>query len=166
MNDHKKILVRNELNVLEGTNKLNIIILAGILFLSFVGLGHSVGGLKYLAKRMDNPFTKWVNLPVNAADYSQSDALQRYFTPKNIRDTFLLDTIRGYKRDAYRFVSPDGKKLQFKRTRTIDLEEALLQEIIKPSNLVFSHIKKNIEAEFGHCWLIVKESALSELGYK
>ena len=165
MNDQKKILVRNELKVLEGRNKINVMILAGILLLSFIGLGHSIGGLKYLSKRMDNPFTKWVNLPINSAFYDESSDLQRYFASKEIRDTFMLDTIRGYKRDAYRFVSPDGSKIQFKRTRTIDLEEDLLQEIIKPTNLIHSHISDDIESQFGHCWLIVKESVLDELGY-
>ena len=165
MNDQKKLLVRNELKVLEGHNKMNILILAGILLLSFIGLGHSIGGLKYLRMRMDNPFTKWVNLPINSAFYDESRDLQHYFTSKEIRDTFMLDTIRGYKRDAYRFVSPDGSKIQFKRTRTIDTEEDLLQEIIKPSNLTHSHISDDIESQFGHCWLIVKESVLDELGY-
>ncbi|MBK9043466.1 MAG: hypothetical protein IPN97_09805 [Saprospiraceae bacterium] len=165
MNDQKKILVSNELKVLEGRNKINILILAGILLLSFIGLGHSIGGLKYLSKRMDNPFTKWVNLPINSAFYNESNDLQRYFASKEIRDTFMLDTIRGYKRDAYRFVSPDGSKVQFKRTRTIDMGEDLLQEIIKPSNLANSHISGDIESQFGHCWLIVKESVLNELGF-
>lgn len=165
MSDQKKILFKNEIKVLEGPRKINIFILAGILLLSFIGLGHSVGGLKYLGKRMDNPFTKWVNLPVNTAESGQRDALLKYFASQSLRDSFLLDTIRGYKRDAYKFVSPDGKKSQFKRTRTVDVEEDLLKEIIKPSNLLYSNIKEDITSEYGHCWLIVKEEALSQLGF-
>ncbi len=86
MNDQKRILVQNESKVLEGHKKINTLILAGILLLSFIGLGHSVGGLKELRKRMDNPFTKWVNLPISTSDYKASEDLQKFFMPKNLHD--------------------------------------------------------------------------------
>lgn len=163
MKDQKKILIKNESKILEGPAKLNTFILAGILLLSFIGLGHSVGGLKELRKRMDNPFTKWVNLPIQSSDSKASQDLQKFFTSQNIRDSFFIDTIRGYNRDAYTFVSHDEKKMQYKRSRTIDPEEQLLTEILKPSNVISSKIKKNLIDEFGQCWMIVKKESLEQL---
>lgn len=163
LNDQKRILVQNESKVLEGHKKMNTLILAGILLLSFIGLGHSVGGLKELRKRMNNPFTNWVHLPISTSDYKTSEDLQKFFAPKNVRDSFLIDTIRGYKRDAYRFISHDGNIMQYKRSRTIDPEEQLLIEILKPSNVILSKIKENLTDEFGQCWIIVKKESLEQL---
>jgi len=166
MSDQQKILIKNEIKVLKGKHNINIYILAGILLLSFVGLGHSVGGLKYLAKRMDNPFTKWVNLTIPADQENQDKSLelQKYFESQTVRDSFLLDTIRGYKRDAYKFGFWEGKQSQFKRTRTIDPEEQLLKEILKPSNVLFSRIEQEI-SDMDPCWMIIKSEALKDLEY-
>jgi len=160
MKDQKKILINNETKVLEGRNKINTIILAGILLLSFIGLGHSVGGLKDLQKSMDNPYTKWVNLAIPSTDYKNSNELQNYFQSKRIRDSFFIDTIHGYKRDSYRFVSLDGKKVQYKRSRTIDPGEQLLEEILKPTNMIWNSLKGGLIGDMGNCWIIAtKEMA-------
>jgi hypothetical protein len=163
--DQRKVLVTNELKILEGKSKINIFILSGILLLTFIGLGHSLGGLKYLKKRMDNPFTKWVNLSINSSEYAQSDLLQKQFIDKGLRDSLLIDTIRGYKRDAYRLVFQDGINTQFKRSRTIEPEEPLMTEILKKDNIIISNIKENLIDQYGQCWIIIKKEALNDLGF-
>lgn len=162
---HHPILIKNELKILEGKNKRNIWILSLIIAVAFIGLGHSLGGLKHLKKRMDNPFTKWVNLPVSKNEYENSAQLQREFEEKSLKDSFFLDNIKGYKRDFYTIADKSGKKTFQCIARTIDPQEQLLEEIIKPSNLVFAGFQSIDEINApNECWVIIKQEALEKIG--
>ncbi len=161
--DRRRILIKSELRVLQGEGMRNIWILVSILTLTFIGLGHSIGGLKNLEKRMNNPFTRWVNLPINSSQFDISQQMQRDFESKSLRDSFLLDTLSGYKRDFIRIVDGGGEKSYSLLTRTIQTQEPLLMEILKPSN-VHSMSKE----DFSHweeepCWVIVKREVLELL---
>lgn len=164
---HRHILFKNELAILEGKNKRNIWILALIISIAFIGLGHSLGGLRHLKKRMDNPFTKWVNLPVSKNEYESSANLQKVFENETLKDSFFLENIKGYKRDFYTIADKEGKKTYQFVARTIDPQEQLLQEIIKPSNLIYASFQSFEDIETSQaCWVIVKKEMLEKLNFQ
>jgi hypothetical protein len=161
--DRRRILIKSELSVLQGERMRNIWILVCFLTLTFIGLGHSVGGVKNLEKRMNNPFTRWVNLPINSSQFDISEKMQKEFQSKSLRDSFLLDTLSGYKRDFIRVVEHSGEKSYSMLTRTIQSQEPLFKEILKPSNLHAMNTEESLHWEEEPCWVIVKREVLELL---
>jgi hypothetical protein len=167
ISSQKRIFDRNELGVLQGKRAINSLILTIIIAVSLIGLGHSIGGLKDLEKRMDNPFTNWVNIPVRVGSQAQATAsdLGERFSNKSLRDSFFIDTIRGYRREFYTVSKPGLSGYQFRTARTIERDEPLLYEILKPSNVVYQH--PDIQEYLAHDnhWLIVREETLQKMGF-
>ncbi len=165
--DQRALFVRNELKVLQGNKRINVWVLSLILFITFVGLGHSVGGLQNLKERMDNPFTLWVNLPVPArADYYQkAESMVRHFADPTTRDSFLLDTIIGYNRDFLEVQSFDQRRKYNLMGRSIQPEESLVAAILKNDNIKRKHSDYETMLSSENSWLIVKQESLEALGF-
>jgi hypothetical protein len=76
-NDYLRLFIRRESLVVLGHRFVNLWILAVMLSLTFLAISFSNASLSFLRQKMDDPFTNWVNLPVE----SDNDLfrLQQYF---------------------------------------------------------------------------------------
>ena len=80
--DFELIFFSNEYKALAGNNLRTILALFTILFFTFLALGFAIGSLENLEKKMDNPFTNWVALPIFDGTVSHQS-----------RDIVLLDAL-------------------------------------------------------------------------
>lgn len=163
MKDANNVLRNSELNQLKGKNNINLKVLILFITLTLLGFGHSIGGVLDLKKRMDNPFTRWVNLPIpsSADDFKKAEEMLQYLSQENIKNSFFLDTILGYRRDFLRFTDRKGIRDYFATVRTIDPEESLLDEILKKNNI----IKDHRESIYEDCWIIIKQDFAEKLNF-
>lgn len=161
-NHFEKLFFLNEFNDLTGKSRKSIVALSLILALTISALGYAIGGLEYLKERMDNPFTNWVNLPIPNSYKSKVNKLDVYFEDQANLDSFALRNITKYKIESKEsFNLEDGLAYPLK-TRTVGVEEDILKEILKGSNVVSGYRYRGGDLDFPKCGVIIKEQALRD----
>lgn len=162
MKEALKILRKNELKELSGIKNVNLWVFISILSLTLIGLGHSIGGIKDLSVRMNNPFTNWVNLPIpsNKEDFEKSVQVIEEFNAPSAKARYALDTIIGYKRGFLKLSSFDSKENYYATIRTVSPNEALLSEVLNNS---LSTGEPDISEN--DCWIVLKDDFIRTLGY-
>lgn len=164
-NDFKRLFLYNEFNDLTGKSRKGIIALAVILALTFSALGFSIGGIKYLKNKMDDPFTNWVNMNVKASYRDKIPAVKHFFEKKEIRDSFHLDNISDYVIEFFEFYNLETNGIFNKKIRTIDPDTRLIKEILSEKNdnvIAGFEYKDGEDFEFPQCAIVMKESAIRE----
>ncbi len=165
--DFQNLFIFNEYDELIGKSKSGIITLSIILTITFLALGYSIGGINYLKEKMDDPFTNWVNLEVKNSYERHIPYIQQEFENDSLRSSYFLNNIRGYRRDFFKFINIYNREVYNKKLRSIDLDDNLLHEILKPANVVsgYSYSSETIN-DIEQCGLIIKRSTLEDLGYE
>lgn len=167
--DFQKLFFQNEYNSLRGETSRSTLTLALILFLTLMALSFAVGSLEYLGKRMDNPFTNWVNLPISPDIEDVIPEVKDYFEDQDNRDSFSLKGISDYSRFHTAFINYENEKRYFRKGRTVYPTDDILKKILSSEggNVIGG---KSIEpdadfAESDLCGFIVTLKMLEELGY-
>jgi len=163
--DFKNIFFTNESKELLGEKNSGIIILSVILFLTFVAIGHSVGGLEDLRKSMDNPFTNWVNLPLTGADSKEAINVFNKFQDREVLSQYDLDTVSGYFRRWEKIRHFENRSLNEITSRCIDPGEKLLDQVLVKSNIIHKNENFELTGKSKDCWIVIRESVLNALGY-
>lgn len=177
--DFEQIFFRNEYAALSGQNRRTIFALLSILFFTFLALGFAAGSLKNLKRKMDNPFTNWVDVEVrNSQIAGQLSKIQERYTQDSVTGPLQLQSCTGWVKfyqdfyartyDPLRF---DADTLRFQLPgRTVDSEEPLLAKILDPkSNNLVWHAKDfdlADPASMEDCSVIITQSMMERLGYK
>ena len=163
--DFKNIFFQNESKELLGDRNSGIIILSVILFLTFIAIGHSVGGLEDLRKSMDNPFTNWVNLPLTGADSKEAINVFNKFQNKEVLEEYDLDTVSGYFRRWEKVRHFENRSLNEITSRCIDPGEKLLDQVLVSSNILHKNENFELTGKSKDCWIVIRESVLIAMGY-
>lgn len=164
--DLSRIFISNELNAIEGTKKINIIIFSCILLFSMIGLGHSIGGIITLKKRMSNPFSNWIKVPVNHKMKNNALKFESALKNDSIKEKYGIEDVTGYEKDNLFFFNREMKNQFPYKCRSILKDETLLKKILEPSNIISSNYKTNNTDVFNDdCWIIVTEKLMRELSY-
>lgn len=177
--DFEGIFFNNEYQALAGRNKRTILALLTILFFTFLALGFAVGSINNLSKKMDNPFTNWVNLNIfsNYVSEKSGEIIQRYSDPE-IQEQFNIGRSNGFSRYSLDFYhkgfspfrhNPDTLLRHF-WGRTIEPDEPLFGRILDPSSNNLVWLSDELYDEDGEpiwdgCRIIVTTKLLSSLGY-
>jgi hypothetical protein len=166
--DFQHLFFRNEFLALTGKSRQGIIALTVILTLTLIALGFAIGGIKYLGERMNDPFTNWVNLPIKASYIDKVYPIIDEFSSDSMKQTYNLDRINKYNIDFFGFIDLETQEKFMWKIRSITPDGSLLREIVneKSGNVIAGMTsKEGEEFEFPKCQIIIKESALRELGY-
>lgn len=165
--DFQKVFFRNELQSLVGKNHGALFVLAFIYWLTWLSLGYATGGLSTLEKRMDNPYTNWVDWPIPSGKSDKYLAVETYLKDPAIRDSFFLKDVRGYVREMRVFKHAKTQEHYYKRGRTMDQDDELLKRILdsKSGNVIAGLRDIDEDTEIDHCGLIVRAEMLLSLGY-
>lgn len=176
LNDFERIFFNREYQALSGRNYSTLYALITILFITILALSFAMGAWASLEKKMSNPYTNWVNLPVGG-DYitEKITAIQNRYSDQSIASSLDIKHVKRFCEYAMDFHHQqfslfDHPKDTLSNTfwgRTIDSGEPLLEEILNP-------MKKNLiwilpgltPSNLPDCGLIVSERLLSELGYE
>jgi hypothetical protein len=128
-----------------------------------MAIGIAYGGLKYLNRKMQDPFINWI--PV---DIPMSYALDTHLMIKELTEDTLskhkyrYSYVRGFKRFPMEFWHKNGKERYSLLGRTVEYGDPLLKEIFdKPGNLILGR-GFNDDQDIG---LIVTTRFLKKLGY-
>src|SRR5690606_21933872 len=163
--DFDRILYRNEFRSLAGRSGSTIIGLAAILLFAILVLGMATAGLADLKKRMDNPFTNWISLPVSLEVQTVKDSIASMFEHQEVLDAFDLRGIRTHGVFFLRFMMGNGRDTIFPGLKgsTVDPSESILKSVLE-------EIKGNLVVHHGNlyenpCGLIVTTNFLASLGY-
>lgn len=177
--DFEYIFFRNEYQTLAGNKFRTVLTLLAILFLTFLALGFAVGSLGNLERKMDNPFTNWVNLDISSNYISNQSGkiIERYNDP-SITDQYIIRTSDGfsrynvefYHRDFLPFAHPtDTLKRPF-WGRTLQPDEPLLNTIIDPTtdNTVWVAEQMLVEEDrdWKYCEIIITTNMMRLLGFE
>jgi len=160
--DFKKIFYKNEGTELNGKKRFNFWILFAILTITFSAIGFAAGSLKYLKKKMDDPYINWFNvdLPsgsgafgINTANNLNQDSIAK--------NEFKYQVAIPYYRFLQTFKTfPKLETLEVSG-RSVDIEDPLLEELFTPKNLVRGRTFSDKE-DLG---IIVTREFLDKFGY-
>jgi hypothetical protein len=169
--EFQQLFFANEYRSLAGKANAWVLLLGAILFLTLLALGFAIGGLKALSKRMNDPFTNWVDLPISRSvtDEDLKD-IQRTFSSPGMKDSFLLKNLSEYVVWREQFPHITTGELFYRKGRTVDFEGDLLQKILDASSgnvlggtaLPLADTTSALPA----CGLVVTLQMLEGLGYK
>jgi hypothetical protein len=159
--DFNKIFYREESKELFGRNLLNFFYLALILLLTFLSIGFANGSLKYLKKKMDDPFIKWVNIDIPYTLANQIPNLIEMISLDTLKNKFLYKNCDGYNQLTMYFFQKDSDAIKQFTGRTINIGNPILSNILSDKNLNTGHPWKD-EFDIG---LIVTKQLLNNLGF-
>jgi len=168
--DYKWLFFRNEFLALIGKGYNRFTRLLIILFVTFFALSFAKGSYNYLFEKMNDPFTNWVNIPIETDIYrSKRDSLKRFFQSEQNRNEFQLNSITGYVIDNPFFYSKNNV-LVAQRGRTITPGSDLLSKILSTDNVLWIKDEallnnKDLDSKYFYD-VIVTEEFLNRLDYK
>lgn len=164
MNIHKdffSVFKKREFAALQGAGRRNLFVLILIFWGTSMAIGFSNGSLLYLAKKMDSPFVRWVDLIV---PYTQQDRIHRIMDDlqnDSINEHYGIENVTGYHRFPMNFWNPEARGTFTPVGRTIDLEDNVLQAVFDADNLIAGRPFID-DDDYG---FIVTEAFLKDLGY-
>jgi len=165
--DFLKLFFANEYQALAGLNNKRIVVLFSILLLTFFALAFAVGSIDYLKKRMDNPFTNWVDMPVIRSFENQVPAIKKHFSISENLSEFGLKSLTEYTRFSPLFYNADNTETYYTKGMTFDPTGELIQKILKDTpngKMLFSN--QGILKEEYYNGIVVTKAALKNLSYE
>jgi hypothetical protein len=168
--DFERIFFKREFNALAGRHYAGILLLSLILASTLVALGYAVGGLQLLDKRMNNPYTNWVDVIVKNEDREKVEGIRQYFATENALSTFDIRSVTGHivMLDPLFTHVKEGNSIELKG-RTIEVTDAILETILNPadgnwiSGLIYNG--KTIPEFSSPLGILVTRDMLIKLGY-
>jgi len=159
--DFSKLFFRKEGKEILGKNAINLLILIGILFITFVAIGFANGSLDYLNDKMNDPFINWVSIEV---PYRRADAIAEIRTQLNqdsISERFDYQSVTGHFSFSLQFWNSERKGTFQAVGRTIEYGNPILTKILDDENLLQGRAFRSVD-DVG---LIVTEKFLKDFKY-
>jgi hypothetical protein len=159
--DFIRLFNRRERKTLLGKNSVNLWILSGILFVTFLAIGFANGSLEYLANKMKDPFVNWVDIKVFFRDAADIEEIRSSLNKPEILETYQIANVTGYYRFSLLFYDTVEKGSYKAMGRTINVRNPVLEEILANENLISGRGFQSA-SDIG---LIVTENLLEESNY-
>lgn len=159
--DFNKVFYREESKELFGKKYINFFYLVLILIITFIAIGFANGSLKYLKKKMDDPFIKWVDVEIPYTLANQIPDLIELLSADSLKQTFLYGDCDGYNQLTVYFYHKES-----------DYEKQFTGRTINPGNPILNSILSAKNQFSGRPWkdefdisLILTRKLLDDLGY-
>lgn len=167
--EYERLFFKNEFAVFSGKNNSRLLRLISILLITFLALSFAKGSYNYLHNKMNNPFTNWVNLPVETDNNkSQKANIKNHFENVTELEKYHLKSLKGYKIDNPRWFDRNGEKV-YSRGRSVDVDDNILKAILDEDNLLWKknnfELKDEVEKEYYYD-IIVSTNFIKSLNYK
>jgi len=173
--EFERLFYQREYRTLAGERQRIILALIAILFFTLLALGYAVGSIENLGKKMNNPFTNWVDLSITE-DYvaKKSRDIETYYTEEEQKENFQLADVRGwvifnlemYRSDFNPILHPIDSLSYATWGRSIDADDPLLQKIVAEDNLLWKSPALNLQEEgLSNCEIIITEEMLDRLDF-
>ncbi|MCH5230522.1 MAG: hypothetical protein J1F43_01850 [Muribaculaceae bacterium] len=162
--EYLKLLIRRENREVLGKNWINLWLLAIVLTATFVSIAFSNGSLKYLAMKMDDPFTNWVSIS-KSYDSSDFNGLRRALNDQEIQEHYLFGDVQSDNYMAYSFIGRNGAVHYLQGRFFNNIDSKLVRAILDKSNIVANSgipFEKLQDRAFG---FVITGEVLKKLGY-
>lgn len=149
--------------------------LLAILVLTFLALGFAVGSIENLRRKMENPFTNWVDVEVRTGmnDEKLGKIKTRYSTPNTI-DSFQLKNTSGWTKFYHDFFGKNYDPLRHNFDtlrfqlpgRSVESEDPLFARILAEENLLWraeSVVAADPES-LDECDFVISQAMAERLG--
>ena len=134
--EYLKLLAQRESKVVLGKYYSNMWVLVIVLIATFISIAFSNGSMIYLAEKMNDPFTNWVDIP-NDAESSQFENFKSELEKKDTRNNFHIKNVQF---DLYRSMSILNRNLStshYLRCRYFgDMHSDIVKAILTKENIV------------------------------
>lgn len=157
-----------EFVTLSGRRRRNIVILSLVTLSTFLSVGFALGGLNYLAKKLDDPFVKQLSFQANKkiTGVDNSEAIK---TVQSWSDEFQFNAknVTMYGPTFNRFLDVDGKPQRRFKGRGMSAQNPVLKDLLGSDNLSWFSPTANLMAEMDDALIriILKESFLEKHGF-
>jgi len=163
--DFFKVFYKQESKEIFGLSSLkdmlNTILLVLILLLTFIAIGFSNGTIRYLSKKMDNPFVNWIDIVVPYKLSDKISKIEQEISADSNSVKYQFDSIRGYYQYVLSFKDLKSSGSFPMYGRTIEADDPMMNEIFRSRNLIWGE-KHSDEKCMG---LIITEEFLNKLHY-
>jgi hypothetical protein len=161
--DFTYLFFRREGKELAGRYLKNLWILSGIVVLTFLAIGFSTGSLNYLDLKMNDPFIRWVTIPVSLKNEDSIAVIKNKLLEPAIKDSFKYESVSGYYKFPLLFKNLKKHTQSRRMGRTVDFSSSLNKAIFLPKNSPSPNSRYFInEFDIG---IIVTQSFLDSLYY-
>lgn len=147
--DYEWLFFKNEFNELTGEHFNHLLRLMAILLVTFLALSYAKGSYNYLNKKMNNPFTNWVTVPIETTEHKHKrEPIKRFFDTDSNKINYGLSSLSGFSISEEFFFMKDDTSVIDQLGRTIDpkKESNLLKQILNQNNLIWSTNDFNTDA--------------------
>jgi len=170
---YNQLFFNKESKAIAGKSMINLLILSGILFFTFISIGFANGCLDYLDKKLNSPFVQWltISIPWTKSTAEQVNGLKKELDDPELKSKFEYKDISTYKEFNFLFYNKadtskdEANKYQAKGLRTLDFERDknfISNFILSKKNTVFGEQSFNNNEDIS---LIVTKRLLTDLGY-
>jgi len=160
--DFRKVFYKNEGKELLGVRFKNFWFLVLILFLTYTAIGFATGSLKYLKKKMDDPFINWVNVNIPYGMSKEGEMLRDILNADSVaKRKFHFNNVTAYFRYPIAFQSLKVHGTIEVVGRSIDIKDPILKDLFKKKNFIMGRPFKD-ENDIG---IIVTKDFLKRFGY-
>ena len=166
-NDYLRLFIRRESRVVVGYRCVNLWVLTVMLIFTFLAIAFSNASLAYLQQKMDDPFTNWVNLPVE----SENDLyrLQEYFgeTSSPLNQQYHIEHFSVDYSYHYTFFGKTPEKLPYLGCLFFQsfVDNPLLNAILAPSNIVNKCAVPTEQLTDDLIGVIITKEQMATMGY-
>jgi len=155
----EQLFQSKELSYIFGKRRINLFSLGLISFLALIAVGHAVGSYRVLEQKMNDPYTKWLKVPVPARECKEAQKLNDLFSKPDVSTELGIDTVLNYSINFIRALNLDDLERYLVRYRTITPSEDLLSHILSDKNTIISY-SEEVQPSENNCWMILtKEQA-------
>ncbi len=163
--DFQKLFFEKEYLALTEEFGVNFHTVFSILLLTFFAFSFSIGSIDYLEKKMKDPFTNWIDVPVTMKVKPMRHKIESYFNKADVKKSIYLDNISEYSIFFRNFYNDKLNEVYQLKGRTMSDTSSLLNKIIDTKNIVSDNTEENIKEQFLNCGVIINDDALEELNF-
>lgn len=165
MEGFNSIFIDGEYRKLRTVNS-SLLVLTTVFLVTLLALGHILGGVKEMDRRMNDPFSNWLNIPVTVDnEENRMQEFHDYFSENGRMDSFGINQINPYQIDWLKIYNKEINRSIKLRARSVDINDPLNKLILSDENIIYHNSLDSEEIEYGKCNIVITNSALQLLGF-
>lgn len=160
MKQYLKLLMVREGKEVLGKKGSNLWILTLVLVATFTSIAFSEGSIIYLKDKMEDPFTMWIDIPIDG-NKGKFERFVEELNDSNIQRMYGFRDVHGDRQENY-----DMQRDQYLRCRHFaNMHAPLIRKILEGSNLVKGCVIDSAKLSNNSLGVFITEKALKRLGY-
>lgn len=161
MKQYLKLLMAREAREVLGKHGSNLWILTLVLVATFASIAFSEGSIIYLKDKMEDPFTMWIDIPIDGSNERFKKFKSELDVPE-VQQKYGFSDVHGDREEYY-----DMQSDKYLRCRHFaNIHAPLINKILDESNLVRHCIIDSAKLSDNSLGLFLTVDALKKLGYK